>query len=235
MNNRRRITGVVTSNKMTKTVVVEINRVFRHPLYKKVVTSHKRVKISETASNVVLETRYANISLDDVKGNVDIASNNDRINLDNLGGYLKVRADGSSVQVNHVTGPVEIATTRKDVVVNNFEGTCSVTNEYGEVTLSTGTLARGGLTVKNRNGDVQLYLPADAQFQIEATARNGRVVTDFPGLEPVQGPGDVGTLKGKIKSGGPKIVLDTEYSSIRLRTREGEEAEKPAKSTRRTV
>lgn len=44
MNNRRRIIGVVTSNKMTKTVVVEITRKFRHPLYKKVVHSSNRVK-----------------------------------------------------------------------------------------------------------------------------------------------------------------------------------------------
>jgi len=44
MNNRRRIIGVVTSNKMTKTVVVEITRKFRHPLYRKVVYSSKRVK-----------------------------------------------------------------------------------------------------------------------------------------------------------------------------------------------
>lgn len=44
MNNRRRITGVVTSNKMTHTVVVEIKRTFRHPLYKKVIYTSKRVK-----------------------------------------------------------------------------------------------------------------------------------------------------------------------------------------------
>ena len=44
MNNRRRMTGVVTSNKMNKTVVVEISRTYRHPLYKKVVHSSKRVK-----------------------------------------------------------------------------------------------------------------------------------------------------------------------------------------------
>jgi small subunit ribosomal protein S17 len=44
MNDRRRMTGIVTSNKMTKTVVVEITRVFRHPLYRKVVHSSKRVK-----------------------------------------------------------------------------------------------------------------------------------------------------------------------------------------------
>ncbi len=44
MNDRRRITGIVTSNKMTKTVVVEIGRTFRHPLYRKVVHLSKHVK-----------------------------------------------------------------------------------------------------------------------------------------------------------------------------------------------
>lgn len=44
MNNRRRIVGVVKSNKMTKTVVVEITRSYRHPIYKKVVHDRKRVK-----------------------------------------------------------------------------------------------------------------------------------------------------------------------------------------------
>ncbi len=44
MNERRRLNGVVTSDKMTKTVVVEIARTYRHPLYKKVVHSKKRVK-----------------------------------------------------------------------------------------------------------------------------------------------------------------------------------------------
>jgi small subunit ribosomal protein S17 len=40
---RRRLTGVVTSNKMDKTVVVEIKRTYRHQLYKKVVHARKRV------------------------------------------------------------------------------------------------------------------------------------------------------------------------------------------------
>lgn len=48
MNNRRRITGVVTSNKMMKTVVVEISRTFRHPLYRKVIHLSKRVKAHDT-------------------------------------------------------------------------------------------------------------------------------------------------------------------------------------------
>ena len=47
MNDRRRLTGVVTSNKMMKTVVVEIGRTYRHPLYKKVVHSSRRVKAQD--------------------------------------------------------------------------------------------------------------------------------------------------------------------------------------------
>jgi small subunit ribosomal protein S17 len=43
MNNRRRLVGFVTSNKMEKTVVVEVSRTFRHPLYKKVVHHSKRM------------------------------------------------------------------------------------------------------------------------------------------------------------------------------------------------
>ncbi len=44
MNARRRLMGTVTSDKMDKTVVVEIKRTFRHPLVGKVVHDLKRVK-----------------------------------------------------------------------------------------------------------------------------------------------------------------------------------------------
>ena len=43
MKKRRRMTGFVTSDKMEKTVIVEVTRSYRHPLYKKVVHSRKRV------------------------------------------------------------------------------------------------------------------------------------------------------------------------------------------------
>ena len=44
MSKRRRMTGVVTSNKMEKTVSVRIARRFRHRLYKKVIDRHNSVK-----------------------------------------------------------------------------------------------------------------------------------------------------------------------------------------------
>jgi small subunit ribosomal protein S17 len=64
MNNRRRMTGIVTSDKMMKTVVVEVGRTYQHPLYKKVVHASKRfkahdelgAKVGDTV--VVVESRH---------------------------------------------------------------------------------------------------------------------------------------------------------------------------------
>jgi small subunit ribosomal protein S17 len=41
---RKQLTGVVASNKMTKTVVVSISRRIQHPVYKKLITVTKRIK-----------------------------------------------------------------------------------------------------------------------------------------------------------------------------------------------
>lgn len=43
MNNRRRVEGLVTSDKMEKTVVVQTTRAFRHPLYGKVVKANRKL------------------------------------------------------------------------------------------------------------------------------------------------------------------------------------------------
>ncbi|MBM4424799.1 MAG: 30S ribosomal protein S17 [Chloroflexi bacterium] len=43
-NERARLVGTVVSNKMKKTVVVEISRTQRHPLYGKVIRNRRRMK-----------------------------------------------------------------------------------------------------------------------------------------------------------------------------------------------
>ncbi len=44
---RRALVGTVVSDKMDKTIVVEVERIARHPLYGKVVKSHKRYKVHD--------------------------------------------------------------------------------------------------------------------------------------------------------------------------------------------
>jgi DUF4097 and DUF4098 domain-containing protein YvlB len=225
--------GSITLDHVTKPVVVDArgSQVTATNLGDslKITGSHKRIEVTDVAANLVLATSYANVTVKGVKGNVDIESNSDRISLDDTGGYVKVTAQGTSLRVKSVAGPVDISTTLRNVVVNDFSKGCKVINERGDVSLSAAVLGKEDISVRNRNGDITLYLPPSAPFQIDAVARNGHITNEFTGLEPLAGAGDITTLKGKLKTGGPKIYLETENQDIYLRSREVEAESKGGK------
>lgn len=50
----KQIKGTVVSNAMQKTVVVEVVAKYRHPLYRKVVTKHKKFKARNEIEGVVV-------------------------------------------------------------------------------------------------------------------------------------------------------------------------------------
>lgn len=47
MNNRRRLVGTIKSNKMQKTVTVEVSHSYQHPLYHKIVHGSKTFKVHD--------------------------------------------------------------------------------------------------------------------------------------------------------------------------------------------
>lgn len=53
-NNRKRLIGRVVSDKMDKTVTVAVERRTMHPIYKKVVSSTKKVKAHDESNSVPL-------------------------------------------------------------------------------------------------------------------------------------------------------------------------------------
>ncbi len=220
--------GTITLDQVSQPVVIEApgSQVTASNLGSglKITGSHRRIQVTDSTGNVALSCSYATATLRRIKGNVDIESNSDRIVLDDIGGYIKATAQGTSVRVNTVAGPVDISTTLRDVAVTDFSKGCRVINKRADVTLSTGTLGNEDIEVTNQNGDITLFLAPSAAFSIEATARNGHITTEFSGLEPISAAGDLTTLKGRVKSGTPRIKLETENQDIYIRTRTSERA-----------
>jgi hypothetical protein len=178
-------------------------------------SSHRDIEIANVAAAVTIESRYGTLNLRNVKGSVSINSNSDTVEADEIGGSLTVKARGTSVRASDIRGPMDVQTTLKNVVINNFDDRCSVTNEYAGISVSSRKLGKGDLNVKNRNGDVELYLPAGAAFAIDAIARNGSVESDYAGLAPTTNA-NVGSLKARVKTGSPRITLETDSSDIHV-------------------
>lgn len=218
--------GRIEVSKATKAVVIEGrgSDVVASQLGEtlKVSASHRRIQVTDVASDVALSSEYSTVNIKEVRGSLTVTSNSDRVTAHRIGGGLTVRGQGTQVNANEVNGAVEIASTLKDVVVNDFAGGCRVTNEFGDVSISTARLGKDDVVVKNRNASIEVNLPKDAGFVVDATARNGHIDTDFPSLQPQQGPGDSWILKAKAGAGGPRIQLETEYSNISVRERDTE-------------
>lgn len=178
--------------------------------------SHQSVDISNVASSVSIESRYASVSLNDIGGNVEIRSNADNIRAEEIKGSLKVNGRASAVRVNRVTGPLDIQTTLKDVSVSDAADSCSIVNEHADVRVSSQSLSKGSIAVRNRNGSIALLLPAGASFEVNATARNGNIRSNYPDLGPVQKEGNSAVLKARVRTGGPRILLETEYDDIEI-------------------
>jgi DUF4097 and DUF4098 domain-containing protein YvlB len=183
----------------------------------KISVSHNQsVDIFDIASDVVIESRYCTLSMKNIGGNIQIQSKSDNINADSIHGNLTMEASASSLRLNDIVGNLDIRTTLKDVIVNGFEGSCSVINEYADVSLSARSLNAGNIYVKNRNGKIDLFLPEDSSFMIDAVAENGKVSSDYRGLASARNENNTGVLKSRVGNEGPTITLETEYSNIHI-------------------
>lgn len=55
--NKKQLTGVVTSNKMEKTLVVEVTRFVKHPKYGKFMKRHKKYKAHNDSTEYAVGDR----------------------------------------------------------------------------------------------------------------------------------------------------------------------------------
>jgi DUF4097 and DUF4098 domain-containing protein YvlB len=216
--------GSIRIERVTKPVIIDSRgtevRVENLQDSLKISASHKNVNIADVSSNVSLDSSYATISLKRIRGNLDIRSNSDSVAANDIRGSLKLRAHGSGVRANEVEGPLDIQTTLKNVLVNGFADSCTVTNEYAGISVTARKLGKGDVNLKNHNGDVDLFLPENASFIIDANARNGRIESEFDGLKSRNDEGN-GVLKSRLKNGGPRILLETNYGTIRIHPCQG--------------
>lgn len=182
--------------------------------------SHRDVDISSVASGVSINSRYAKLNLTDIKGNIVIDSSSDVISAENIKGGLTLKARSTGIRASGIQGPLDIRTSLKNVVVNDFSDICRIRNEWANVSVSSNAVAKD-LSIINSNGDVDLYLPEQASFRIDATARSGKVESDYPGLVPTR-EANTASLKTRVREGGPVITLETDHSDIRVFRSRGE-------------
>jgi len=191
-------------------------------------------EIRDVKGNVELEGRGEDVSVANVSGAVVVngdfsgsvqfrnigqtlrfSSSRTELTAQKLGGRLDLEM--GSLEVNDIDGPLEVTTRQKDIRVENFKHSVKVRNRNGDVHLRSVSVLIQPIDVDVEKGGIELYLPSNTNFQIDATSHRGEAQCDFsgPNLKVVQEP-EKPSITGTYGRGGPMIRLRTTYGTIRV-------------------
>jgi DUF4097 and DUF4098 domain-containing protein YvlB len=192
---------------------------------------HSSARISQVASDVSIGGRANDVSIQDVKGAVHLdgefmesvklakisqpvifKSSRTDMDFSRLDGDLDL--DSGDLQASDVIGPLRLTTRSKDIRLTGVSGDVRLQDDNGSVEVRVNKL--GSMQVDNRKGDIQIYLPDKAGFQVDARARNGEVETDFDQLK-INNSNDQAIATGTVGGGGPHVVVNNEHGTIEIR------------------
>lgn len=192
---------------------------------------HSSARISQVSSDVTIQGRANDVSIEDVKGGVHldgdfmesvklsrvakaVSFKSTRTDMDfsQLEGYLNL--DSGDLEGSSIGGPFRLRTRSKDIMLNGMSNDVHVQNENGAVEIHMNKI--GGLDVRNAKGDIRIYVPEHAGFQVDAQAHDGEIQSDFSQLKIDNGD-DHATATGTVNGGGPRMVLSDEHGTIEIR------------------
>jgi DUF4097 and DUF4098 domain-containing protein YvlB len=195
-------------------------------------------EIRDVKGNVELEGRGHDVEISGVTGAVTVngeypgtvqfrniaqtlrfTSSRTDLTVQKLKGQLNMEM--GSLEASDVEGPFEISTREKDISLTGFKHSVKIANTNGSINLRTAVPPTHPIDVDSKKGEIELTLPPNSSFVIEATSRHGEVESDFsaPTLH-ITKEGETPSITGSYGKGGPNIRLMTAYGTVRI-AREG--------------
>jgi hypothetical protein len=184
--------------------------------------------ITDVTGLVVLNGDYlGEMSLQNIGQAVHVTTSRSELTTGKIQGEL--RMDSHDLNASNVTGGFKVETRSKDIHLEDVMGDIEVSNKHGDVEIHASQGPAGNIQVTNSSGGIELALPAQGAFQVEANARNGDISSEFEEIKP-QKMSEANTVaSGSVGRGGKKIILSTEHADIEITKAEPKTPEKENK------
>ncbi len=179
-----------------------------------------RVKVSVPGrSNLEVESDDGDLSLAGINGSVKARTGDGHISAYNMEGTLELKSGGGHITAELVRGSLAAHAGDGDVTARGrFEGLQVETGD-GAVSLRVepGSTMRGHWNVRTGDGAIHLALPDDLAADLDASASDGRIHSEFPGT--VQTSGNRSSFRAKLNGGGNLLTVRSEDGDIRITRR----------------
>ncbi len=110
---------------------------------------------------------------------LELRTSNGRVICEQIEGPIEVRSSNGKLEIIEGRGPIKLKTSNGGIEIEAADAIVDARTSNGRIQFR-GTLADEEQEFKTSNGRIELVLPDDAEFQLDAHSSNGRVHCDFP-------------------------------------------------------
>jgi DUF4097 and DUF4098 domain-containing protein YvlB len=143
----------------------------------------KEVEISNCGGSVKLNgphgdyliRKVEDVEANDLTGSIRVESSRGDIELKRIRGAIDlIDARSGSISLEDIEGPLSV-NAEGDVTVRNFLDQIKIKTENGTIKLSTNENIGAGITAINDRGRIQIFIPDDSGFRLDAAVNHGRI------------------------------------------------------------
>jgi len=156
------------------------------------------------------------ITLPPEVANLDLTTSNGEISTRGVKGEILAHTSNGAVIVEGGTGRLDLETSNGRIDVTAENSVVSALTSNGRINF-VGSLASGESNFETSNGSIEITLPSDAAFELDADTSNGSVTCDFD--ITISGTVKKDRLTGTVgENPQTTIVARSSNGSIRIQT-----------------
>jgi DUF4097 and DUF4098 domain-containing protein YvlB len=177
------------------------------------------VDVQDVQGTVTVDGAFSgNIKFQNVAKPVRYTSTQTDLSMERIPGRMEMEL--GRLQATDIVGPFKLNTNNKDVRLEDFTRDVEITARRGDIVLRTSKAPLGNVTVESSGGNIELELPANARFQLQATTTNGQAENEFGAALKVERRGSTSEMRGGV-AGGAQVRLSTKRGRVVVRKMEG--------------
>jgi hypothetical protein len=171
------------------------------------------LKISAIGDRVHAETGSGDIDIDQVKGTVHAKTGSGSIDASDIAGAFEADSGSGRITLKQTApGSVRVDTGSGGMELHGVHG--SLEAKAGSGTIEADGSPTGAWSVHTGSGEVQLKLPSDAAFDLDAHTSSGSILVDNP--HTVQGSVGRKEVRGRVGGGGVPVEVETGSGDIQI-------------------
>ncbi len=173
------------------------------------------LELTKIAGHVTINADFrGTISLRELSKPLRLAGMRTQFEVQQIPG--EVRMDRGSFNAEGVIGPLKLTTHATDITLARFTNPVDVSVDRGDIDLRPERLPLGTMNVHTNAGNIELTLPASAQFAIAATTNHGDIDNQFGGDLKQHSERMGSQLNGSVGT-GPEVDLTSDRGTITVR------------------